>query len=58
MSSTRTLASFLSNLEFQDLPAPVAEKGKRVIIDVLGNSIGGYPLPLARTFVDLAIDLG
>ena len=58
MSSTRTLASFLSNLKFQDLPAPVAENGKLIIIDVLGNSIGAYPLPLARTFLDLAIDLG
>ncbi len=58
MAATRTLAAFLSNLQFEDLPPAVVENGKLAIIDVLGNAIGGYPLPSARAFLDLALDMG
>ncbi len=58
MSSTRILASYLSELRFEDLPPEVVEKGKLAILDAVGNCIGGYPMGLSRTFLDLAKDLG
>ncbi len=58
MSATRTLAGFASRLRFEDLPKSVVEKGELVIIDALGNAIGGYTLGLAETFMDLAKDIG
>ena len=58
MSTTRTLASYLSNLKYEDLPPQIVEKGKIAIMDVLGNSIGGYPLRFSKTFLDVAKDSG
>lgn len=58
MSSTRTLASYLSGLRFEDLPREVVDKAKLAILDAVGNCIGGYPLALSRTFLDLAGGLG
>ena len=58
MSTTRTLASYLSNLKYEDLPPSVIERGKVAILDVVGNAIGGYPLSLSKTFLDMAKDLG
>ena len=58
MSATRTLASYLSNLKYEDLPPSVVERGKIAIMDALGNSIGGYPLSLSKTFLDVAKDSG
>ena len=58
MSSTRTLASYLSNMKYEDLPPEVVEKGKMAIVDVVGNCIGGYPLDLSRTFLELSKELG
>ena len=54
MSSTRTLASYLSRLKYEDLPPEVVEKGKAAILDPICNSIGGYSLKISRTFLDLA----
>jgi 2-methylcitrate dehydratase PrpD len=58
MSATRTLASYLSGLRYQDLPPPVVEKGKLAVLDALGNCIGGYPLGLSSTFLGMAKELG
>ncbi len=58
MSATRTLASYLSKLKYEDLPPEVAEKGKLCILDALGNCIGGYALKLSKTFLELSKDLG
>ena len=58
MSSTRTLASYLSGLRFEDLPQEIVDKAKLAILDAVGNCIGGYPLALSRTFLDLAGSLG
>ena len=44
MSATGTLASYFSNLKYEDLPPEVAEKGKLCILDALGNCIGGCAL--------------
>ena len=58
MSATRTLASYLSNIKYDDLPPEVIEKAKLAILDTLGNMIGGYPLSLSTTFLELTKDLG
>ena len=58
MSATRSLASYVSNLKYEDLPPLVVEKGKLQILDALGNAIGGYPLSLSKTFLGMAKDLG
>ena len=58
MSSTRTLAKYLSEIRCEELPPQVVEKGKLAILDALGNMIGGYPLYLSRTFLELAKELG
>ena len=58
MSSTRTLASYLSGIKYEDLPPDVVEKGKLAVLDAVGISIGGYPLSLSSTFLGLAKDLG
>ena len=58
MSSTRALASYLSNIKYEDLPPPVVEKGKLAILDAVGISIGAYPLSLSKTYLELAKDLG
>ncbi len=58
MSSTRALASYISKLQYEDLPPSVVEKGKIAILDVLGISLGAYPLGLSKTFLELAKDMG
>ena len=58
MSSTRTLASYLSKIEYDDLPPAVVEKGKLAIVDAVGNCIGGYPIYLSKTFLELSKELG
>ena len=58
MSSTRALAGYLSELTYEDLPGDVIEKGKLSIINSLGNSIGGFPLEVSKTFLDLSKELG
>ncbi len=58
MSTTRTLAGYLSRLNYDDLPAEVVNTGKLAILDTLGNSIGGYPLELSKTFLSLSKGMG
>lgn len=58
MSSTRALAGYLSRLQYEDLPEDVVEKGKLSLINSLGNSIGGFPLTVSKTFLELAKELG
>ena len=58
MSSTRTLAGYLSALKYEDIPTAAAEKGRLMILDAVGNCIGGYPLPLAAPFLEMAREMG
>ena len=58
MSATRTLASYASKLNYEDLPPEAVERGKLQILDALGNAIGGYSLELSATFLDLAKMVG
>ena len=58
MSVTRVLARNISNCRYEDLPPAVVEKGRLAIMDSIGNAIGGYPLHLSRTFLDMAEGIG
>ncbi len=58
MSVTRALAGNLSRIRYDDLPSAVVEKSKLLILDTMGNSVGGYPLDLSRVFVDMSTRLG
>ena len=58
MSTTRTLASYISKLKYEDLPPAVAEKGRLAVMDGVGNAIGGYGVDLSRTFLALAKETG
>lgn len=42
MSVTHELASFVSDTRFDDFPADVVHHGKRLILDTIGNAIGGF----------------
>ena len=54
MSVTRALASNLSRIKYDDLPLAVVEKSKLLVLDTMGNSIGGYRLNLSTVFLDLS----
>ena len=58
MSATRALAGYISRIRYEDLPEDVVEKGKLSIINCLGNSIGGYLLPVSKIFLELAKEIG
>ena len=58
MSATRSLASYISGIKYDDLPPLVVEKAKLAIIDALGNCIGGYPISGSEIFLEMAKDFG
>ncbi len=58
MGATEILASYAANLKYEDLPEPVVAQAKRIIMDTVGSMIGGVPLPLGNTIVELAQDMG
>jgi 2-methylcitrate dehydratase PrpD len=57
-SATRELARYVRGIQLVDVPQTVVHQAKLVVIDVLGNSIGGSALPLADAFVALADHVG
>lgn len=42
MSIARTYAEYATDLRFEDLPPAVVEHAKKLIVDIIANSIGGY----------------
>ena len=58
MGATEILASYAANLRYEDLPEQVTDQAKRIIMDTIGCMIGGVPLPLGKTIVELAQDMG
>ena len=47
MSATRTLAQFISDTDFADLPPPVVEAAKIAILDGVANVVAGSVQELA-----------
>jgi 2-methylcitrate dehydratase PrpD len=53
MGVTHALASYASELEFDQLPNEVVSQAKRVILDLCGCILSGHPLPLGKRIVKL-----
>ncbi len=53
MTTEQELASFVSELELDDIPPDVAERGRLVIADTLGAIVGGSRDPAVRSLVQL-----
>ena len=47
MSATRTLAQFIADTEFENLPPPVVEAAKIAILDGVANMVAGSVQELA-----------
>ncbi|MDP6875416.1 MAG: MmgE/PrpD family protein [Alphaproteobacteria bacterium] len=58
MGATEILASYAADLKYEDLPEPVVEQAKRIILDTMGCMIGGVPLPLGKSIIELAQEMG
>lgn len=53
-----TLAQFAVETKFSDLPDPVVEESKRLLLDSIGCAIGGHHSPKGRIGVDYGRILG
>jgi 2-methylcitrate dehydratase PrpD len=53
-----TLADFAAATKFEDLPAPVVEESKRLLIDSLGCGLGGHSHPKGTIGVEYARLMG
>ena len=58
MSVTRELAEYIAKIQPGDLSERTLVQAKLLVIDALGNAIGGLPFDLARTFSELAAEVG
>jgi 2-methylcitrate dehydratase PrpD len=58
MGATEILASYAANLTYEDLPDPIIEQAKRVTMDTIGCMIGGVTLPLGKTIIEVAKEIG
>jgi 2-methylcitrate dehydratase PrpD len=57
-SPTASLARYISETKFSDLPGPVVRKAKRCILDSIGCAIGGYASLQGHALADLMVGLG
>jgi 2-methylcitrate dehydratase len=55
---TRTLASFIVETSFEDLPSNVVQKTKQLILDTIGCALGGYLTDLGTICSKIVMDLG
>ena len=53
MNESRTLATWLSALQFKDIPAPVLETARCFILDNLGCQVAGAKLPWSQTYYNV-----
>lgn len=51
---TRSLARFCSELRFDDLPAPIVQEAKRLLLDTIGCGLGGLSVDKGKMAVELA----
>jgi 2-methylcitrate dehydratase PrpD len=59
MGATRTLADYVAQLSFDEIPDEVAERAKLGILDTLGVGIGGLGVPdYSHKFLELAQAVG
>lgn len=55
---TRTLASFVARLRYEDIPAEVITKAKACVLDGIGCMLFGSTLPWVRIATDVALEQG
>lgn len=55
---TRDLATFITQVKYEDLPPDVVEKVKLILLDDIGNALGGYITDRARIAVELVDEMG
>src|SRR5882724_790332 len=51
---TETLASFVSEITFDDLPQQVVHETKRILLDIVGCALGSVELEKGRIAVEFA----
>src|SRR5699024_5834379 len=55
---TQNLAAFAAQLRFQDIPTPVIERIKELLLDTLGSMIAGSTAPAVQAIADYAQYMG
>ena len=55
MSRTQRLAQLSASIRFEDLPEPVVERAKVILLDVVGCALSALPLPLAQAQMRIAL---
>jgi 2-methylcitrate dehydratase PrpD len=58
MGATEILASYATNLKYEDLPKEVVEQAKRIAMDLIGCIVSGIPLPLGNSIIEQAKEIG
>jgi 2-methylcitrate dehydratase PrpD len=53
MHETRTLANWVANLRYEDIPETVRDHARRFILDNFGCQIAGATLPWSRSYYDM-----
>ncbi|MDH3701242.1 MAG: MmgE/PrpD family protein [Alphaproteobacteria bacterium] len=53
MHETRTIANWVANLRYEDIPEDVREHARRFILDNFGCQIAGATLPWSKTYYDM-----
>ena len=55
---TRDLAIFITGVKYEDLPKDAVEKIKLILLDDIGNALGGYITDRVRIAMELVDDMG
>ncbi len=58
MEVTRTLAEFVANTRYKDIPVDVREKCKLLTLNILGCALGGCRTALAKKYLKVLNELG
>jgi len=58
MQTTRRLAEFSASLTYQDIPLPIVDKAKDVILDTIGVGLGGAGARSSRILLDMVSQFG
>lgn len=53
----RTLAEFIANLKFEDIPSNVVSEAKKVVLDFLGSALAGSKTEIAKKVINLLSEL-
>jgi 2-methylcitrate dehydratase PrpD len=58
MAATETIAQFVVNTRYQDLPRDAIEKAKRTALDCVGAALAGIAEPVSQTMIAYVTQLG